>query len=170
MRLKNKRAAIGSTLTWIPAMIIIVSILVLYFLILLKTYGWKDNPYSINFQGYEDSQLVMTKQVIYFLETNSENQKEIDRIKVLINSGKFEDIKKDFDNFAKKNNFACYIFEISAENGDISSGADGLTGFGGRANNLGFQDTFLEKGIKLNFPYETNKFANIKFYGGSCNL
>lgn len=170
IKIKNKKAAIGATLTWIVATFIIFFILLIFVLLTLVISKSKDKP-MISEITAANEKLALTENLISFLNMPAESDNKI-QIKDLIIESKNTELEKEFKNFINKlePKPECYIFRVER---------DGKTDFevydawdvpviGGQRRGKPQVESILKKTIELNLTSKDNKPIRVRFYAGGC--
>lgn len=166
-KMKTRKAQISATITWFVAFLIIFFIIMIFLFFTLIASRNKD--IDIETVKYNSESLESQRFLTSFLKQETEDGTMKETIRLWVNGNKdgFEEIfNEKFQEFYSDYDFECYILRV--ESGSREIDIKSLEGYGGRWRSLSTQSSFLEKGAQLILVPE--KDAEIKFYGGDCNL
>lgn len=168
IKIKNKKAAVGATLTWVVATFIIFFILLIFVLLTLVISKSKDKP-MISEITAANEKLVLTENLISFLNSPSASDANV-RVKELIVEGKGKEAKEEAENFI--NTFVnslepkpkCYVF----------TGGGNILFFFGDYGSIGL-DTIerrekfaLQNAVRLVLFSAQGQVTRLTFYAGGC--
>ena len=165
----NRKGQISAGLTWFVAFVIIFFIMFLFVTASIIIAGTKKvsvmGGSGGRGEGEEGVNLILTEQVMSFLNIPIGDEKIRDLIIKTKQDNKYEDdVKNELEKIVRIFNPECYIFRA----GDFIEVMD-LYKYGGSWNNRGVQDDFFEKG-GLVYIFHGSEKINVGLYIGECKL
>lgn len=170
LKIKNKKASIASGIAMIPAIILILFILIIYFVFIgIMLPDRKTN--EVQKQGL--STLSATNQIVYILASPVGNNDIYGLIENWRDSSSSKDkelLRKSLEEILDSQKFSCSMLQIGFGGTGETLTVNQLAGLGSVANSPVHQKYFLDKGTNFILYSGSELKTEIKFYQGSCEL
>lgn len=166
IKIKNKKAAIGATITWVVATLIIIFLIFIFIGVIgIKKVAGDKTP-EVKIDSLGKNNLFLAESFYGFL--NKQVDEETVRSLTYRWADGLEDrdvIEKQFQNFVTNLDFNCSIADVNSERGKIRVVKP--TDYSPVYSTY-HQELFLEKGINLTLISDKNNLIKINIYAGEC--